>query len=917
MFGRGLGRAEKERRRRGRQRGFVGLTVMTLVAAFGIAASTPALAVHDLGDFELDKDATNNVITSKLAVLNANINATVTSIVVCQVISANPTTPATILVDSERMTVSAVGNASGGGCTGAFKRTYTVARHAGGTAAAAHSGGEDVSLLATSSNTGDDWADVYASVNADANDTGDDDKCLALGAVECAFTADPQVPTDTSIFTTGGSKDDLDVPNWRWTTGSVPDADEILDGYAAKYVDSATDDQILYFGADRYATNGSKDFGFWFFRNPIVKNDNGTFTGEHVGTEADPGDILVLGTFTQGGAATNIRVFRWVGTGGNATANGTVQGPDATLGDCVPGSSGDEGCGTVNNSTIEVPWPYLAKGEDAVNGLKEIPSGGFVEGGINLTLLGLEGCFSSFVAETRSSPSVDAQLKDFILGNFEACGATMVTHPGDAAGDLMTDSGEGTALPDVSIGTGAVNVTDRADFAVTGTSTWDGTLKFFLCGPIDDPATCDTGGVPIGGTIAVDETTTVPYASDPATVTEVGRYCWRAVLDVDIANVPDAVDSSTSECFEVLPVPTSLTTQASAAVDIGNAISDVASLSGTATQPGTNGPNATYPSINATDGADADGTITFDLYGPDDATCATSITQLTASVSGNGDYSSGDYTPTAAGTYRWVASYDGSSPNTLGTSGACNDANESVVVNPLQPTITTNAVDGPVPLGDPISDSATLSGTADQPDGDPAGGTITFNAYGPDDTDCSGAAVFTSTAAVTGDGTYGSGDFTPTAAGTYRWIASYDGDSPNTLPVSGACNDEDEASVVISLTPSVSTSQFFYPNDSATVTVASGGGALAGTLRFQVWTNDTCSGEALYDSGALNITSGTGDNLTRTLETANTTNRVAATQSVPNPAVYWKVDYDSTNPAHEDVTGTCGTEHSLITITNS
>src|SRR5215211_5880601 len=95
-----------------------------------------------------------------------------------------------------------------------------------------------------------------------------------------------------------------------------------------------------------------------------------------------------------------------------------------------------------------------------------------------------------------------------------------------------------------------------------------------------------------------------------------------------------------------------------------------------------------------------------------------------------------------------------------------------------------------VTIGDPISDTATLSGVTNN-----AGGTITFKLYGPNDATCSGTAIFTSTATVNGPGTYNSGSFTPTAVGTYRWIASYGGDTSNTA-VLGKCNDANESSVV-------------------------------------------------------------------------------------------------------------------------
>ena len=129
---------------------------------------------------------------------------------------------------------------------------------------------------------------------------------------------------------------------------------------------------------------------------------------------------------------------------------------------------------------------------------------------------------------------------------------------------------------------------------------------------------------------------------------------------------------------------------------------------------------------------------------------------------------------------------------------------------------------GGVSLGTAIDDTATLANTANQPDGDPAGGTITFTAYGPFDAlnVCTGTAVYTSVVAVSGDGNYTASDgdangndipgeaadeFIPTAAGTYNWIAVYSGDSPNTLGVSGSCADENEGSVVNPNQPTVIT----------------------------------------------------------------------------------------------------------------
>lgn len=70
------------------------------------------------------------------------------------------------------------------------------------------------------------------------------------------------------------------------------------------------------------------------------------------------------------------------------------------------------------------------------------------------------------------------------------------------------------------------------------------------------------------------------------------------------------------------------------------------------------------------------------------------------------------------------------------------------------------------------------AGLSDSPD---AAGEITFAIFGPGDDDCSGPALSPapSPAAVSGEGQYVSGDFTPASAGTYRWSAHYSGDTEN------------------------------------------------------------------------------------------------------------------------------------------
>lgn len=303
---------------------------------------------------------------------------------------------------------------------------------------------------------GDDWSGVYAgSGSFDAH----------------TFVADRQdtsTPPDTTYFTGGGSKDDLDIPNWRHTaTDQAPDKDEILDAYAAAY--DSGGDLVLYFGADRFANNGDAQIGFWFFQSPVSLEADGTFSGTH-----SIGDILVLSDFTNGGSISTIRVFQWVGSGGS---EGTLD-EIAVGADCSETPAGDPVCARVNTGSVASPWPFAPKSGTAGS----FPAGSFYEGGVNLSAI--DGfteidCLSGFLAETRSSQSVDAQLKDFALGSFDLCDVS-VTKTGDAlskVGDpvnytiTVTNEGARTLykddITDSILGDIATNGVDEANSSVT------------------------------------------------------------------------------------------------------------------------------------------------------------------------------------------------------------------------------------------------------------------------------------------------------------------------------------------------------------------------------------------------------------------------------------------------------------------
>jgi hypothetical protein len=100
-------------------------------------------------------------------------------------------------------------------------------------------------------------------------------------------------------------------------------------------------------------------------------------------------------------------------------------------------------------------------------------------------------------------------------------------------------------------------------------------------------------------------------------------------------------------------------------------------------------------------------------------------------VNGDGDYNSGNFTPTATGTYLWTAAYTGDLHN-KGSSTACGDANETSVVNKANSSTATLIHDADhnvilsAPIGSVVHDRAAVTGTA-------AGGTptgnVTFTVY--------------------------------------------------------------------------------------------------------------------------------------------------------------------------------------------
>jgi len=607
---------------------------------------------------------------------------------------------------------------------------------ASGTALAVHDDGffELDRNTITQPAPGDDWENLYGTDGTDGATT------LADPSQFDGFTfVNDKIGTqgDVTYWTGGGSKDRNDISQWQWgANDQSPDKNDLVNAFAAAY-----DGDHLYFGADRYITNGDAQMGFWFLVSPtclagtttngvLCPNTNpGKFVDPTTGDVAHhtDGDLLALVNFNNGGTIGLAGVYEWVG----GVSGAPVQRLVGTGADCTSIGANDDFCTTTNTADIltEPVWPYISKKQG--KNIDYYQASAFVEGGIDLGAIpGAPDCFATFLAETRSSSgpstglSLDAQLKDLAFGQFLTCGAEVVTTPTDNSGTAIPAGG-------ISIGTGSVQVKDSADIDVSGIDEWDGAMKFYLCGPIAT-GTCDgttNKGVKIGADIPVDETTVMPVSSVAATVTSAGRYCWRGFLDSATTGLPDATDASAGECFVVNPVTPTLDTAAVASpVNFGQPVQDNATLSGTATQPGTNGPgdaDGAFKSINATGMANAGGKITFTLLKANCTDLATGTgtnPQDFTPINGNGTYGPVSFTPDAPGTYHWKAQYVpvATDVNNIGSThnGSCNDADETVVVSQVPSSITTRQFHFP-------QDKAVITATG----GGNLAGSVTFKLY--------------------------------------------------------------------------------------------------------------------------------------------------------------------------------------------
>ena len=168
----------------------------------------------------------------------------------------------------------------------------------------------------------------------------------------------------------------------------------------------------------------------------------------------------------------------------------------------------------------------------------------------------------------------------------------------------------------------------------------------------------------------------------------------------------------------------------------------------------------------------------------------------------------------------------------------------------LSPTIATLLSATTVNIGDPVHDSATLSGaTAD------AGGTVTYHAYAGANT-CSGTDLLNSTKTITNGVVPDSDPISFATAGSYSFQAVYSGDVNNN-PATSVCSTEQ---LLVKTNPSIGTTLSATSvdvgstvHDSATLSGATADAG--GTVTYTVYSNSACT-QGARAAGTVTVTNG-------------------------------------------------------------
>ena len=340
----------------------------------------------------------------------------------------------------------------------------------------------------------DDWANVFTGVSLHAVAT-------------TGIVGDATNSSSDDIFTGGGAKDTLGLQSgpWLWKNGKPQAKDDIAHAYAAAYT-LPNGHTGIYFGIDRFDNSGDATAGFWFFQDSTVglgganKGGGTRFTGQHF-----DGDLLIVSDFSTGGAVSTIEVFKWVGS----DANGSLVLAETLTSNatCNPITGNSSACSIVNPIPVATGgWGFTNK-----SGQTFFDHGEFLEGGLDLqSIFGANvPCFTTFMAETRSSTSPTATLSDFSPPvSFPLCGLHVTkacNGPGviSADGSSVAYSWTATAFND---GIGSLSNVSLNDTLPDGSK-------------VSIPVTSLLGPKPASASVQVNFTATSSNVPNPLSVT--------------------------------------------------------------------------------------------------------------------------------------------------------------------------------------------------------------------------------------------------------------------------------------------------------------------------------------------------------------------------------------------------------------
>jgi uncharacterized repeat protein (TIGR01451 family) len=407
-------------------------------------------------------------------------------------------------------------------------------------------------------------------------------------------------------------------------------------------------------------------------------------------------------------------------------------------------------------------------------------------------------------------------------GSTGACEPFTVTKASSQT--VTTVQQAGATVTSVALGS---SVTDQATVSGTGAGTPTGSVTFmFFAG-----ATCTGTSAPAGtGALASG----VANSSSVGPIALAGSYSFQASYSGDANYLP-----STGSCepFTVPKAPS----QAVTVVQSGGAPVTSVSLGSTVSDQVT---------VTGSGGGTPTGTAAFTFFS--NGACTGTGTPAGTGALASGVANSSSEGPLTAGSYSFQASYGGDA-NYLSTTGACEpftvltaSTQTATAVQQGGATVTS------VALGSSVTDQATVSGSGA---GTPTGTvTFTFFANGT----CTGTGTAAGTAALA-SGVANSGAEGPlTAAGSYSFQASYNGDT-NYQGSTGSCEPfimTKAASQTITAVQQggatvTSVALGTSVTDQATVS-GTGAGTPTGTVSFLYFTNGACTGTgAPAGSGTL------------------------------------------------------------------